>query len=99
MNKSVLSMLSLCQRAGRLVSGELSCEKSLQSNNSFLIIIAEDSSENTKNKFKNKAYYYNIPVVISGSIDELSHAIGKNNRVVLSVVDKNFADKIKSILQ
>ena len=45
------SMLSLCQRAGRLVSGELPCENAVKSGKAKLLIIAEDASANTKKKF------------------------------------------------
>lgn len=61
-------------------------------------MVAEDASENTKDKFRNKTFFYNVPFFIIGNISDISHAIGKNNRAVLSVVDKNFADKIKSLI-
>lgn len=97
LNKKILSMMSLCQRAGKLVSGELGCEKSLQGGTSYIIIIAGDASENTKNKFINKSEFYNIPSVVFSTKEELSHAIGKNNRSVFSVVDYNFYKKIEDL--
>ena len=92
-------MLSLCQRAGKLVSGELSCEKALQNKTALLIIIAEDSSNNTKEKFTNKAFYYNIPVVLAGTKEELGKSIGKDFRAVIAVCDENFAVKINELLE
>ncbi len=99
MNKKILSMLSLCQRAGKLVSGELSCEKALQNGSALLIIIAEDSSDNTKEKFINKAFYYNISAVSIGTKEEIGKAIGKDFRAVIAVCDENFAVKINELLE
>jgi len=91
MKKKVSSLLSLCMRAHKLVSGENACEIALQSTDAKLILIAEDASEGTIKKFKNKAFYYKVPVVFCGSRDEISKAIGKENRVVVAVTDSGFA--------
>jgi len=96
-NRKALSMMSLCQKAGKLVSGDLSCEKVLQNGKALIIILPVDASENTKKKFINKAYFYNVMVLnVKSTSDELSSAIGKTNRYVFAVCDENFAKKIKS---
>jgi len=96
-NRKALSMMSLCQRAGKLASGDFSCEKALQNGKAFIVILPVDASENIKKKFINKAYFYNVPVLdVKSTIDELSSAIGKTNRNVFAVCDENFAKKIKS---
>lgn len=98
MDKKLLSMLSLCQKAGKLISGETSCEKAIQSGEVFLILLAGDCSGNTNKKFTNKSNYYKVPIKKIGTIEQLSHAVGKNNRAVFVVIDKNFADKIISLI-
>ncbi len=98
LNRKVMSMLSLCRSAGKIVSGELSCEKALQNSSAKLIIIASDASENTKKKFKNKSFYYNIDIAECGSKDELGKTIGKESRAVIGICDENFAVKIKEYL-
>lgn len=55
-----LSLLSICQRAGKLVSGEVAVENAIRSHEVCLIIVSEDASENTKKKFKNSSEYYKI---------------------------------------
>jgi len=55
-------MLSLCQKSGKLVSGEESCEKAIRANLARVIIVAENASENTKKKFKNSSQYYKVPI-------------------------------------
>lgn len=98
MNKKLLSMLSLCQRAGKLMSGELSAEKALKSGEAFLVIVASDASDNTKDKFNKKAFYYNVPVAVCSDKAELGHSIGKDYRSVLVICDVNFANKIKELI-
>ena len=43
-----LSMLGLAARAGRIVSGEFTVEKEVKSGRAYLVLIAEDASENTR---------------------------------------------------
>ena len=91
MERKTASLLSLCMKARKLAVGEQACEKALRSGDARLVLIAEDASEGTKKKFVNKAFYYNVPVVFCGSRDEISKAIGKENRVVVAVTDSGFA--------
>ncbi len=99
MDKKILSMLSLCARAGKLCAGELACEKALQSGGARLVLIGEDASDNTKKKFTNKAFFYKVPVIVSGTREELSAAIGRNNRVTLVIMDESFARNIEKLVK
>lgn len=99
MNKQFLSLLSLCQKAGKLSSGEFSCEKSLQNGSAYLVIISEDASDNTKKKFINKSFYYDIPCYIYGNRDLTSNAIGKKNRASITVNQEIFAQKLENIIK
>lgn len=94
LNRTMVSLLSLCQRAGKLISGEDSVLAYIQSGEAELVIIAEDASENTRYKFLNKTQYYKKNAVVVGNREELSQAIGKFNRTVFAIVDKNFAERI-----
>lgn len=95
MNKRILSMFSICQKAGKVISGEFAVEKALQDGIALFIIIANDASENTKTKFQNKAFYYKTENIIFGNKEELSHSIGKANRAVFAIIDEGFCKKIK----
>lgn len=90
----IFSLLSLCQKAGKLLSGEFSVENSLQQSSSFLVIIAGDASDNTKKKFQNKAHFYNVNCVVFSQKHIISSFIGKCNRSVFSITDEGFAQKI-----
>ena len=60
MNK-IYSLLGLCQKAGKIVSGEVGCEAAIKNKTAKLLLLAEDASENTKKKFQNS---YVIDVLI-----------------------------------
>lgn len=96
-NLDILNYLGLIKRARRLVTGE-SALKAIQSKEAKFVIIAENASDNTKKKFSDKCIYYQIDYQIWGHSDELSHAIGSHNRMVIAVVDKGFASKLKEKL-
>ena len=92
------SLFSLCQKAGRLASGEVACEKLLQSQKAALVLVCEDASDNTKKKFCNKSFFYGVPFYIKLEKNELSRAIGKENRAVVAVDDQSFAERLIAIL-
>ena len=62
-----------------------------------MIIVAEDSSERTKDKFKKLSDEYKIPIIILGEIEELSKSIGKSNKAVLGIEDINLSNEIQKI--
>lgn len=99
MNKKLLSMLSICQKAGKIVSGEFAVEKALQDGSALYVIIANNASENTKKKFENKSFYYKIEYIIYGEKEVLSNSIGKYNRAVFAILDEGFYKKIREYIE
>lgn len=92
-------MLSLCQKAGKMTSGEVSVEKNIQSGMALYVIVPKDASDNTIEKFKNKTDYYEVDFCIFGEKEILSQSIGKVNRTVFGITDENFAKKIKEYIK
>ena len=97
----VLSMLGLAAKAGTIASGEFSTEKSVKEGKAFLVIVAEDASDNTKKHFRDMTTFYEVPMYVYATKELLGHAIGKEFRASLAVNSENFAnnieDKIKLI--
>lgn len=89
-----LNLLGLASRARKIVSGEILINK-IRSNEVHLVLIASDASDNTKKKLIDKCTSYGIEYVVISNIDELSKAIGKNNRVALGIEDIGFAKSLK----
>lgn len=90
----IYSMLGLATKAGKVVSGEFSTEKSVKSGTAYVVLVSEDASDNTKKLFSNKCEFYKVPRYFFGTKEELGHAIGKAVRTSLAVTDENFAKTI-----
>lgn len=94
MNK-VHSMIGLATKAGKVVSGEFAVEKAIKDGKAFLVLIAEDASDNTKKHFSDMCIYRKIPYQVYGEKDTLGHMIGKDERASLAVTDQGFATSIQ----
>ncbi len=94
MNRKIISYLALCKKAGLLLSGESGCVNALRSGSAKLIMVAVDASDNTKKKFCNKSFYYEVPYFSVYTKEEISRAIGEHNRSTIAVIDENLALKI-----
>lgn len=91
-----LSMLGLAQKAGKTVSGEFSVEKAVKSQTAYLVIVAEDASDNTKKQFADMCRFYRCEIVFYGTKEQLGAAIGKEFRASVAVLDEHLALAIKS---
>ena len=56
-----LSLLGLAAKAGKVVSGEFATENAVKSGKAFLVLTAEDASNNTRKKFNDMCTYYEVP--------------------------------------
>ena len=90
----VLSMCSLAARAGAVKSGEFSTEKSIKDGRARLVIVAEDASDNTKKMFTDMCRYYEVPLHIFGTKEELGHWIGKAYRASICILDEGIAKSV-----
>ena len=96
---NVYSTLGLAMKSGNVVSGEFGTEKAVKSCKATLIIISSDASENTKKKFRNMCDFYKIPMIIMGTKEELGHAIGKELRSSMAILNQGFAESIEKQLK
>ncbi len=94
----ILSALGLATRAGRVKSGEFSAEQAVKSFSAELVVIAEDASENTKKMFRNMCSFYEVPLYIYSTKEELGWAIGKQMRASVAVCDEGFAQLLEERL-
>ena len=96
---SVLSMLGLAAKSGNVVSGEFSTEKAVKTGKAFLVIVADDSSDNTKKHFSDMTAFYEVPIYFYSDKVGLGNAIGKEFRASLAVTDENLANAVIKKLQ
>ena len=97
-NNKVYGLLGLTSKAGKLAFGTDSCLEMIAKHKVKLIIVAEDSSERTINNFREKCKQNNIDFYVFGKKEDLSKSIGKVNKTVIGIKDKNLAGAIKKIL-
>ena len=97
-SSKALSLVSLATKAGKTASGEFCTEKEVKTGMAELVIVAEDASDNTKKKFKNMCNFYEVPIYFYGDKDTLGHAMGKEFRASLAILDEGFAEGIQTEL-
>ncbi len=90
----ILSLVGMATRAGKTASGEFCTEKEVKSGKAFLVLVAEDASDNTKKMFRNMCEFYHVPMYCYGDKVSLGHAMGKEFRASLAVTDEGFAKGI-----
>lgn len=97
--KKVFSLLGIATKSRNIASGEFLTEKAVKEHRAALVLVAEDASDNTRKMFGNMCDYHKVPIYFFGSKDELGHAMGKEFRASLAVLDKGLADAIEKQLK
>ena len=87
----ILSLIGLATKAGKIVSGEFSVEKAVKSDKAYLVVVAEDASDNTKKMFRNMCEYRNVPLYYYSNRDDIGQAMGKQFRVSIACLDEGFS--------
>lgn len=91
-----LSVIGMASRAGKTASGEYQTEKCVKSGRAYLTVTAEDASDNTKKKFSDMCTFYDVPMLVFGTKEELGRWTGKTYRASICILDEGFA---KSLLK
>jgi ribosomal protein L7Ae-like RNA K-turn-binding protein len=89
-----LQLLGLASRARKIITGEELVLKEVRNNKAKLVLIAGDASLNTKKKVTDKCSYYKIPLIEVFDRYQLGLAVGKEQRVVVAVMEDGFAKKL-----
>ena len=74
MNEPIYRLLGLCMKAGRLLSGSEQIKTAVKDGKGILLILAEDSSERTKEEYIRLAKLSGITWRIFGEKEKLGHA-------------------------
>lgn len=94
----VYSLLGLAKKAGQLLSGDETCERTIRSGKAVLVIVASDASENTKDKFKTMSNYRNVCYREYGEKLEIGKYTGKEIRAVICILSKDFKNGLLKII-
>ncbi len=96
--QKILQLLGLATRARMVVTGEDLVIREVQNGKARLVIVSNDASENTMKKITDKSTFFNVEKHVFGSREELGHAIGKESRVLLAIMNAGFANKLSELL-
>ena len=76
MNNRIYGLIGLCMKAGKVLSGNEQVEKGIRKGKGYLLILAADSSEQTKKDY-----------VLAAE----RQALGKGVRTAVLITDRGFA--------
>ncbi len=96
--EKILSFMGLATRAGQVVSGADAVSAASGKNKVFLFIAADDSAEGTLRLLKRISEDKGIPIRRFSSKNKLGLRLGKRDRAVVAITDKNFADQLIRLL-
>ena len=98
MNKNkILGLIGLAARARKICFGADSVELEVKKKKVYLLVIANDASTRTKEKFQKLTSDFQVPIIIEGEIEILSKAIGKSNKAIIGIEEINLAKQIEKI--
>lgn len=93
-HNKIYALLSLAARGQNLVSGEFATENAVKNGSAMLVILALDASDNTKKLFKDKCSFYRVPLITYGTMEELGHSIGKEQRSSMALINEGLAQTV-----
>ncbi len=93
-----VSLLGLANRARKIISGEELSLKEIRGGKAKLVLLSKDASTNTVKKITDKCRSYDVPFRMIENREILGHAIGKDARVVVAILDGGFAKKMLTLL-
>ena len=99
MRNRVFQMLGIAAKSGSVVSGEFSTEKAIKTGHAYLVIVSEEASANTNKMFTNMTDFYEVPMYVFGTKEELGRCIGKEFRASLAITDENLANAVENKLK
>lgn len=91
----LFNCLGLCQRAGKCQSGAFAAERALKAGKAKLVLLEENASENTKDRFSALCEGRKVPLRL---VPEVGRAIGREAYGVMAVTDIGFVNMILDAL-
>ena len=97
-NNRMDGLLSIAAKAAKVESGEFCTEKAVKSGKAYLVLCAEDASENTRKHFSDMCTYYQVPFYCSHTKESLGHCIGKEMRACMACTDFGLSNAMMEYL-
>lgn len=95
MNNNKLNNLGLAYLAKKVVLGTDYVIAGIRNSKIHLVLLANDSSDNTIKKILDKSKYYKVEVITKYNTAEINKALGKKNIKVVGITDKGFTSLLR----
>ncbi|MEG0641531.1 MAG: ribosomal L7Ae/L30e/S12e/Gadd45 family protein [Clostridium sp.] len=94
MNSKFYSFLNITRKSGNLLIGYNKCEDAIKHGKMSLVMITEDLSQNSKDKFTKYCCDRNIKIVEEVNKDELNAYLCSKEVKIIGITDKNMSNKL-----
>lgn len=94
----ILGLIGLSAKAGKVEFGTDAVENAIKKHKVKLVIVATDAADRTKENFEFLCKKSSVNFIAFGMKDEISKAIGKNNKAVIGIKDINLSNEIYKII-
>ena len=95
----ILSLLGFAKKAGKLITGTNAVLRSILYGEACIVIVNKNAGKSVKEKFKRLCLENDIKFYVFGSEDEFERATGENNKVIYSVCDAGFSNKLVQLIE
>ena len=97
--RKVLGMIGISAKAGEMVCGTDATLEDIERRKVCLVVVAENASDKTKKNIEFICKKKNVEYIEFGNIDEISKAIGKNNKAIIGIKSKGLAEQIVKLIK
>lgn len=98
MHNKAVNLLGLAMRARKIVSGD-QLIPAIQNKSAKLVLLANDASDNTKKRIRDKCSFYERELIVVESSAQMNQAMGTANRMAVGIVDEGFAKSLRDCLK
>ncbi|MBP3781261.1 MAG: ribosomal L7Ae/L30e/S12e/Gadd45 family protein [Selenomonas sp.] len=95
----ITNLLSMAQRAQRIVSGAFAVEQALKKKQAVFVLLAGDAAEESKKNFRDLADKFAVPYAEGLDRETLGACLGKEFRAVAALTDEGFAKKLRQLME
>lgn len=94
----VLGLMGIATKAGKISFGTEAAKEAILKKKAKLVIVAINASDRLKEEFRRLCDKGRIPIATFCTIEQISQAIGKQNKAVICIKDKNLSEEIYKII-
>ena len=97
MKDNFLQFLGIAKKAGMLVEGYNTCEELVKKKKLFLMVVSDNVSQNTREKFINYCKNANVSLLEGYSKEELGGILGRDEINLVGIKNLTMSKKLKDL--